>query len=187
MSADESFAPLERPVVLVLMGVSGCGKSTVAALLAGSLGWPFEEGDALHPQSNLDKMAAGHPLDDEDRQPWLAKVADWIDERIDSGEDGLITCSALKRSYRDAVNRRGSGVLFVYLAGTPELIAGRLAARHGHFMPPALLDSQFEALEEPAPDEPQIRVGVGPSPADIARRIVERLGLAGRTEGGSTT
>ncbi|MDO5712402.1 MAG: gluconokinase [Micrococcales bacterium] len=186
-SADESRAPVERPVVLVLMGVSGCGKSTVAALLAESLGWPFEEGDALHPQSNLDKMAAGHPLNDEDRQPWLAKVADWVEERLDSGTDGLITCSALKRSYRDVVNRRGSGVLFVYLAGTAELIAAQLAARHGHFMPPALLDSQFEALEEPTPDEPQIRVGLGPAPAVIARHIVERLGLAGRTEGGRTT
>lgn len=187
MSADEWLAPLERPVVLVLMGVTGCGKSTVAAFLAGSLGWPFEEGDALHPQSNLDKMAAGHPLNDEDRQPWLEKVADWVDERLDSGEDGVITCSALKRSYRDVINRRGSGVLFVYLAGTPELIATRLAARHGHFMPPALLHSQFEALEEPTPDEPQIRVGVGPEPAVIARHIVERLGLAGRPEGGAAT
>ncbi|MEO9221421.1 MAG: gluconokinase, partial [Mycobacteriaceae bacterium] len=104
-----------------------------------------------------------------------------------SGEDGLITCSALKRSYRDVVNRRGSGVLFVYLAGTSELIAARLEARQGHFMPPALLNSQFEALEEPTPDEPQIRVGIGPAPAAVARQIVERLGLTGRTEGGRTT
>ncbi len=187
MPADEGFTPSGRPVVLVLMGVSGCGKSTVAALLAGRLGWAYEEGDALHPQSNQDKMAAGHPLNDEDREPWLARVADWVDERLEAGEDGLITCSALKRSYRDVINRHGSGVVFVYLAGTPELIATRLAARHGHFMPPALLDSQLEALEEPTPDEPQIRVTVGPDPAVIARHIVERLGLADRTEEGSTT
>ncbi len=183
---DQGSVPLSRPVVLVLMGVSGCGKSTVAAVLAGRLGWAFEEGDALHPQSNLDKMAAGHPLDDEDRKPWLAKVADWVDERLDAGEDGLITCSALKRSYRDVINRRGSGVMFVYLAGTPELLGSRLVARHGHFMPPGLLDSQFEALEEPAPDEPEIRVPVGAAPAVIAQHIVERLGLAERTGGGGS-
>ncbi len=183
---DQGSVPLPRPVVLVLMGVSGCGKSTVAAVLAGRLGWAFEEGDAMHPQSNLDKMAAGHPLDDEDRKPWLAKVADWVDERLDAGENGLITCSALKRAYRDLINRRGSGVIFVYLAGTPELIGSRLVARNGHFMPPGLLDSQFEALEEPAPDEPEIRVAVGAAPTVIARHIAERLGLAERTGSGGS-
>ncbi len=179
---NRSAAPAD-PVVLVVMGVSGCGKSTVAALLSGRLGWPFEEGDALHPQANVDKMAAGHPLDDEDRWPWLEKVADWVDGCLDAGRSGIITCSALKRSYRDAINRRGHGVEFVYLAGSPELISARLATRRGHFMPPGLLDSQFATLEEPAPDEPSIRVEVGPPAPAIADQILEILHPEGSTTG----
>src|ERR1700757_2735898 len=162
-------------MVLVLMGVSGCGKTTVAAILAGRLGWPFEEGDALHPPSNIAKMKAGHPLTDEDRAPWLEKIAGWVDERLDTGESGLITCSALKHSYRNVINRRGSGVTFVYLAGSRETIAARLAARHGHFMPPSLLDSQFADLEEPSADEPAVRVDVGPPPSEMAQTIIDTL------------
>jgi carbohydrate kinase (thermoresistant glucokinase family) len=165
------------PRVLVVMGVSGCGKSTVAALLAGRRGWAFEEGDGLHPQANVDKMHAGQPLTDEDRWPWLAKVADWIDGQLDAGLNGIITCSALKRSYRDILNRRGRGVVFVFLAGTRETIAARLTARHGHFMPRSLLDSQFEALEEPQPDEPAVRIDIGPAPAVIVDEIVHVLNL----------
>ena len=167
--------PHMKPGVLVLMGVSGCGKTTVAAILVSRLGWPFEEGDALHPQANVEKMAAGHPLSDVDRWPWLAKVADWVDERLDAGENGVITCSALKRSYRDMINRRGSGLIFVYLAGSKETIAARLAARHGHFMRATLLDSQLADLEEPAADEPAIRLDIGPPAAEIADQIMERL------------
>jgi gluconokinase/shikimate kinase len=166
-----------RPIVLVFMGVSGCGKSTVAALLSGRLGWPFEEGDSLHPQANIDKMAAGHPLNDDDRWPWLEKVAEWVEERLDAGENALITCSALKRSYRDMINRRGTGVQFVYLAGSKETISTRLASRQGHFMPPALLDSQFADLEEPTPDEPALRIDVGPAPAIIADEVVRAFAL----------
>lgn len=172
-------------VVLVLMGVSGCGKTTVAALLSELLGWTFEEGDALHPQANIDKMAAGHPLTDEDRWPWLERVAGWVNESLDAGENGLITCSALKRSYRDVINRRGSGVVFVYLAGSRETIAARLVSRHGHFMPSSLLDSQFADLEEPAADEPEIRVDVDPAPGVIAQQIVDALGLTTLAEKGS--
>jgi carbohydrate kinase (thermoresistant glucokinase family) len=171
-----------KPVVLVLMGVSGCGKSTVAAILAGRLGWPFEEGDALHPQANVLKMQAGHPLDDTDRAPWLAKVADWVDGCLDAGQSGVITCSALKRAYREVIGRRGSGVRFVYLHGSRETIAARLASRHGHFMPASLLDSQFAALQEPGPDEPAIRVDIGPPPADIAQMVIDRLGLQDAAE-----
>lgn len=167
-----------EPVVLVVMGVSGCGKTTVAALLAGRLGWPFEEGDALHPQANIDKMAAGHPLNDDDRWPWLEKVAHWVEERLDQGQSGVITCSALKRPYREVINRRGSGVEFVFLAGSQETIAARLASRHGHFMPPELLASQFADLEEPGPDEPGARFDIGPAPVEIARNIVDTFGLA---------
>jgi gluconokinase len=122
-------------VVLVVMGVSGSGKTTVAAILAARLGWAFEEGDALHPQANIDKMSAGQPLTDEDRWPWLESIAHWVDERLDAGENGIITCSALKRAYRDAISRRGRGVVFVFLRGSKETIAARMAARQGHFMP----------------------------------------------------
>jgi gluconokinase len=174
-------AALEEPVVLVFMGVSGSGKTTVAEIMAGRLRWPFQEGDALHSPSNIEKMRAGQPLTDADRQRWLATVAEWVEARVDAGENGLITCSALKRSYREVINRRGSGVLFVFLAGPQAAIAGRLAARQGHFMPSSLLDSQFADLEEPAPDEPHIRVDIGPPPGVIAERLLRQLGLgAGR-------
>jgi gluconokinase len=164
--------------VLVVMGVSGSGKSTVAAILAGRLNWPLEEGDSLHPQSNIDKMKAGHPLTDDDRWPWLEKVAAWVEERLDRGEDGIITCSALKRAYRDVIDRRGSGVEFVYLAGSRETIAARLKARHGHFMPTQMLDSQFADLEEPAPEEPALRVDISAPPPEIAQAILVRLALS---------
>ncbi|MEP6503145.1 MAG: gluconokinase [Betaproteobacteria bacterium] len=168
---------LPRPIVLVLMGVSGCGKTTVARILAERLHWAFEEGDALHPRANVDKMAAGHALNDEDRAPWLAKVADWVEQRLDAGECGVITCSSLKRSYRELIGRRGHGVEFVYLHGSRELIASRLATRHGHFMPSTLLDSQFATLEEPAADEPAIRVEIGAEPEQIADDIAAALDL----------
>src|ERR1035437_4621535 len=174
---DSSIStPIAKPVVLVFMGVSGCGKTSVASILAGRLGWRFEEGDALNPQSNIEKMKAGHPLTDDDRGPWLGRIADWVDERRDPRENNLITCSALKRSYRDVINRRGSGVVFVFLAGSKETIATRLAARHGHFMPSSLLEGQFADLEEPTSDEPEIRVDVGPAPGVIAQGILEQLG-----------
>lgn len=167
----------QRPLVLVVMGVSGCGKSTVAALLAGRLHWEFEEGDSLHPPANVEKMAAGHPLTDADRMPWLEKVADWIDERHTADENGVITCSALKRSYRELLGRHHAGVIFVYLKGSQELIASRMAARQGHFMPTALLDSQFAALEEPGPDEPAVSIEIGRKPKAIAKAIIAELRL----------
>jgi gluconokinase/shikimate kinase len=169
------------PPVLVLMGVSGCGKSTVAALLAGRLSWDFEEGDELHPPANVAKMASGHPLNDDDRRPWLALIAAWIRERTDAGQPGIITCSALKRSYRDIL--RGDRVVFVYLAGTRELIAKRLAARHGHFMPAALLDSQFADLEPPAPDENAVTVDISVGGSAEADEIIARLHLSASPSG----
>ena len=174
-AAPQRIAP---PVVLVLMGVSGSGKTTVARIIAERLRWPFEEGDALHPPANVAKMAAGHPLTDEDRAPWLAKVADWVDARLDAGESGVITCSALKRKYRELIDRRGERVEFVYLHGSRELIATRLATRQGHFMPSSLLDSQFATLEEPAADEPVIRVEIGAAPESDAADVLAALGLA---------
>ncbi len=161
--------------VLVLMGVSGSGKSTVAGLLAGRLSWDFEEGDDLHPEVNVAKMAAGHPLTDADRWPWLDRVAEWIHHQLETGRSGIITCSALKRAYRDRL--RAPGVTFVYLHGTHDLIAGRLAKRHGHYMPSTLLDSQFADLEPPEPDENSLTIDIGPSAAEQAAQIVQALRL----------
>jgi len=165
--------PPDPPPVLVLMGVSGAGKSSVAALLAGRLGWPFAEGDDMHPQANIDKMAAGHPLDDEDRWPWLERVAAWIAEHVAAGKGGIVTCSALKRRYRDVL--RGPGVLFIYLTSSKEQIAARLVARHGHFMPASLLDSQFAALEPPGPDEHALTIEVTGTAQDTAAQILAHL------------
>ncbi|HEY7047043.1 MAG TPA: gluconokinase [Jatrophihabitantaceae bacterium] len=173
MSSAQS--PVAEPVVLVVMGVSGSGKSRVAGLLAGRLGWDLAEGDELHPPENIAKMASGHPLTDADRWPWLAKVAAWIKQRTDVGQSGVITCSALKRSYRDLL--RGEHVVFVYLAGDRDVIATRLGLRHGHFMPSTLLDSQFATLEPPGPDERSVTVDISASVADEADEIVARLGL----------
>ncbi len=139
--------------VLVVMGVSGSGKSTVAKPLAERLGWPFQEGDALHPAANVAKMKAGIALDDADRAPWLAAIADWIAERLRAGSGGVVTCSALRRVYRDRLRQAGDRVIFVYLEGSRAVIAARLAQRHGHFMPAVLLDSQFSTLEAPTADE----------------------------------
>jgi carbohydrate kinase (thermoresistant glucokinase family) len=168
---------LPSPVVLVIMGVSGAGKSTIAALLAERLGWTFEEGDSLHPTANVEKMAAGVPLTDDDRWPWLAKIADWIDGRLDTGENGIITCSALKRSYRNVLNRRGSGVEFVYLALDRADLEERVEHREGHFMPAALLDSQLDTLEPPTTTEPAIQVDAGTDSRLVVDRILRDLGL----------
>ena len=161
--------------VLVIMGVSGSGKSTVAGLLASRLGWDFAEGDDLHPATNVAKMHAGQPLTDADRGPWLESIAGWIRQHTDSGVPGVVTCSALKKRYRDVL--RGEGVVFVFLDGSRDRITDRLAARHGHFMPPSLLASQFEALEAPAGDEKFITLSVSSAPADEAQEIIDRLDL----------
>jgi gluconokinase len=162
-------------VILVLMGVSGCGKSTIGGVLAGRLGWPLAEGDDLHPAANVAKMAAGHPLDDDDRWPWLARIREWMDGREAAGESGIVTCSALKRRYRDVL--RDGEVVFVYLHGTREQLLARLTARQGHFMPPSLLDSQLADLEPPEPDERALRIDIGAAPAVQAATIVEKLAL----------
>lgn len=161
--------------VLVFMGVAGTGKSTVAAMLAGRLGWTFEEGDDLHPEANVRKMASGHPLDDDDRWPWLDRIAEWIDERIAAGEPGIITCSALKRSYRDVLRR--DAVTFVHFAGDREIILDRMMRRQGHFMPTALLDSQFATLQPLDADEKAIEVDIESTPQQQTAEIATRLRL----------
>ncbi len=163
------------PRVLLLMGVSGSGKTTIGALLAGRLGWPYADADAFHSEANVAKMAAGHPLTDEDRWPWLQAIGAWIDGQLARGERGVVTCSALKRGYRDVLRR--PGVQVVYLSAPRELIAQRMAARQGHFFKPALLDSQLADLEEPAPDEGATTVSIDGTPAEIVAEIVAATGV----------
>ncbi|MEX2540322.1 MAG: gluconokinase [Trueperaceae bacterium] len=135
---------------VVVMGVSGSGKSTVGGLLARRLGWEFADADTYHPQANILKMAAGIPLDDEDRMPWLVALRSLIDEHLAAGRSLVLACSALKRQYRRILAEGSERVSFVYLKGSRELILRRMSERSGHYMKPELLDSQFEALEEPA-------------------------------------
>lgn len=167
---------LTEPVIVIAMGVSGSGKTTVAALLAAALGWQFQEGDDLHPAANVAKMRGGTPLTDADRLPWLEKIAEEIDRWREQGLSGVVTCSALKRIYRDIIIGGRPEVQLVYLKGSYDLIQSRLAARHEHFMPAALLKSQFATLQEPASDEHPIVIDVGGKPADIAAEIVRQLG-----------
>lgn len=164
-------------LILVVMGVSGSGKTTIAHELADRLGWTFEEGDHLHPKANVVKMHSGIPLDDADREPWLKAVAAWIDTQLARGAPGLVTCSALKRSYRETIIDDRPNVRLVYLRGSYELIAARVAQRHGHFMPASLLQSQFDALEEPAMDENPVVVDIGSTPNEIVDAIIDRLHL----------
>jgi gluconokinase len=160
--------------ILILMGVSGAGKTTVGTLVARRLGWPFLDGDDLQPTANIDKMRSGLPLTDADRAPWLAAVGAWIDARAAAGEPGVVACSALKRVYRDALRDGRPQVRFVYLRGSEHEIAGRLARRQGHFWPSALLASQFADLEPPGPDEDAIVIDIEDSPERVAGAIAER-------------
>jgi len=166
------------PAVVVVMGVSGCGKSTIGALLASRLRWEFEDADWFHPASNVDKMHSGIALTDEDRWPWLDAVATWIDKTRRSAGHGVIACSALKRRYRDVLIGDRADVRLVYLKGDETLIARRIATRHEHFMPRNLLHSQFEALEEPGLDENPITVSIEPQPREIVARILSAMNIA---------
>lgn len=172
----EEIAKRVRNTVLVLMGVSGCGKTTIALELHRLLGWPFQEGDDLHPPANVEKMRSGQPLTDEDRWPWLARVAQWIADRAATGEAGIITCSNLKRAYRKVTVSGRDGVMLAYLRADEPLIAERLAQRHHPYMPVSSLHSQFEALEEPTADEHPIIVSaagtVSETVADLLRQVI---------------
>jgi ribose 5-phosphate isomerase A len=166
------------PPILVLMGVSGAGKSTIAQELANRLGWAFEEGDSLHPATNVAKMQAGLPLTDADRQPWLERVAAWIDGQRAKRQAGIITCSALKRSYRRIIVGDRPEVRLVYLRGGRDLIARHLAGREGHFMPASLLQSQIDTLEEPLPEEDALVVDIAVPAADVAQQIIRLVGAS---------
>ena len=160
---------------ILVMGVSGSGKSTVADLLASRLGRHLLEGDSLHSAHNIERMAAGHALTDADRQDWLAAIAARIAAAASAGQCLVVSCSALKRSYRDILRKPDPRLIFVYLKGDMALIRARLAGRQHHFMPPALLESQFQALEEPAPDEHAIECSIALSPDAIVASILPRI------------
>ncbi len=165
----------EQPSVIVVMGVSGAGKSTIAAMLALRLGWAYEDADWFHPAANVEKMHSGLPLADEDRWPWLQAIAAWIDATRREGGHGVIACSALKRAYRDILIGARPDVRLVYLKGDRDLIARRVTLRHGHFMPASLLDSQFASLQEPEDEERPVVVTVEASPRTIVEAIIEKL------------
>ena len=171
-SPDRKTSP---PTILVIMGVSGSGKTTIATRLAEKLDWKYRDGDEFHPAANVEKMKNGVPLTDEDRWPWLEAIAAFIDEELKRGEKTIVTCSALKRGYRDILMDARKGVRLVYLKGDEALLAERLKKRHGHFMPSSLLQSQFDALEEPGSDENPLVVSVEGTPDEIVDEIILRL------------
>ncbi|HJZ32525.1 MAG TPA: gluconokinase [Hyphomicrobiaceae bacterium] len=165
-------------LVIVLMGVSSSGKSTIGARLAKLLDWPFRDADSFHPAANIEKMRAGIPLEDSDRWPWLDAIAHWIDQQLSKGQSAIVSCSALKRSYRQRLIGDRRNVRLVFLKGSFELIKKRMQQRRGHFMPLSLLHSQFQVLEEPEADEHAITVSISAPPQRVAHRIISALGLA---------
>ncbi|MGC9501476.1 gluconokinase [Streptomyces sp. WG7] len=164
---------LHTPHVVVVMGVAGTGKTTIGPLLAARLGVPYAEGDDFHPPANIAKMTAGTPLTDEDRWPWLDAIGSWAHGR--AGLGGVVSSSALKRSYRDRLRAAAPGVVFVHLSGSRELIEDRMSHRQGHFMPTALLDSQFATLQPLEPDEAGVAVDVAGTPEEITERAANAL------------
>jgi gluconokinase len=168
---------VRQPSVVIVMGVSGSGKSTIGSLLAGRLQWEFEDADWFHPAANVEKMHKGIPLDDDDREPWLRSIAARIDKTRGEGGHAVIACSVLKRRYRDVLIGDRTDVRLVYLKGNEELIARRIATRHEHFMPPSLLHSQFASLEEPVADENPITISIEPRPGEVVAQIL--LALSG--------
>ena len=173
-----STEPRSDPQVLVVMGVSGSGKSTLAAEIAERLGWAFTDGDDFHSAADVARMRAGLALGEAERGPWLAAIAAWIDATLAGRRSAVVACSALRRSYRDALVRGRPEVRIAYLSGERAVIAERLAGRSGHFMPASLLDSQFAALEPPGAEERPIVVSVTETPENAARLIIEGLKAA---------
>jgi gluconokinase len=174
--SQQPSKPDASPRHLVVMGVSGVGKSTVAKQLAARLGYEFAEGDDFHPPANIAKMSAGKPLDDADRLPWLRSLAGWAGDRHRDGTSTVMTCSALRRRYRDVLREGADNTYFVHLVGDRAMLLERMSGRQ-HFMPPALLKSQFDALEPLEPDEAGVSVDVTDPPEEIVEKVVARLGL----------
>ena len=169
------MAASTSPCALILMGVSGSGKTTIGEKLAARMSWRYEDADTFHPPSNVAKMSAGQPLTDEDRWPWLKAIAAEIDRACTAGERLVIGCSALRRIYRDVLVHGRDDVRFIYLDGTQALIADRIGQRKGHFMPPGLLTSQFQTLEPPTPDERAMTVSIDAQVEVIVDRIISQL------------
>ena len=171
---------MSAPRVVVVMGVSGTGKSTVGTLLAAGLGVPYAEADAFHPPANIEKMSAGTPLEDADREPWLDAIGAWARTRTGNGPglQGVVSCSALKRDYRDRLRTAAPGLFFLHLTGDRDLVADRLAQRRDHFMPGALLDSQYTALEPLQPDEQGIALTVTATPEELTDDALRALRAA---------
>lgn len=168
-----------RPAAIIVMGVSGSGKSTIGALLAEALGWPFADADGFHPAANVAKMAAGQPLTDADRWPWLDAIAAHIGASRTAEQPVVVACSALRRAYRERLRAGHGDLIFLHLAGAPEVIATRQAARQGHFMPPSLMASQFATLEDPAEEADAVTVSVQASPHEVVGNILSSLGERG--------
>jgi gluconokinase len=168
----------QKGTALVVMGVSGSGKTTVAELLAKQLGWPFMEGDRLHPPANVEKMRQGIPLTDADRAPWLDRIGEELKSWAAEGKSGVLTCSALKRAYRDRIRSARPDVRFIYIKGSEALIRGRVTTRQHEYMPASLLRSQFDTLEEPTPDEQVVTVDAGGDPGNEVAAIIAALNLS---------
>lgn len=186
---DAAVTDPQQPVQhLVIMGVAGSGKTTLATLLQERLGWPYAEADEFHPQANIDKMSAGTPLDDEDRWPWLAAIRDWLTAQTDAGLSSIVTCSALKTTYRDVLRSAEGRVHFVHLTAAPDLLEQRMSGRSGHFMPPTLLPSQLQTLQPLTAEEDGITIVVDVPPDEVADRTIEAFGLrAADAAGGGDT
>jgi gluconokinase len=175
-------------VILIVAGAAGSGKTTVGALLAGRLRWRFADADTFHPPGNVEKMRRGEPLTDDDRQPWLQAIGEWMDQRITAGQSGVITCSALKRSYRDSLLHGRPSATMAFLKVDPEILLQRVSKRPDHFFPKKLLDSQLVALEVPSPaDEPGVRVVTADGEAaETAATIIAALWPYGTDDPGSS-
>jgi gluconokinase len=168
---------MPAPVFVIVMGVSGSGKTTLARGLAARLHWRFQEGDELHPPANVEKMSRGEPLTDEDRGPWLDAIGRWLDERAAAGESAVLTCSALRRAYRDTMREGRPGVRFCHVVVSVQMLRDRLEHRRGHYMPPSLLPSQLATLEPLDDDEPGVTVTADRSPDEVLDEALELLGL----------